>query len=94
MRRAARTDANKAEIVSALRAAGCVVWDLKLPVDLLVGANGKTMLVEIKNGRAVPSAQKYTKLQESFMSTWTGGPVATVRDVEGALTAARLLKGG
>ncbi len=94
MRRAARTDANKAEIVSAFRAAGCVVWDLKLPVDLLVGANGKTMLVEIKDGRKVPSAQKYTKLQESFLATWIGGPVATVRDVEGALTAARLLKGG
>ena len=91
MRRAARTDANKAEIVSALRAAGCVVWDLKLPVDLLVGANGKTMLVEIKNGRAVPSAQKYTKLQTSFMATWTGGPVATVRDVEGARMVARML---
>lgn len=80
--------------MSAFRSAGCVVWDLKLPVDLLVGANGKTMLVEIKDGRKVPSAQKYTKLQELFLSTWTGGPVATVRDVEGALNAARLLKGG
>ncbi len=91
MRRAARTDANKAEIVEALRAAGCVVYDLKLPVDLLVGAGGKTLLVEIKDGRKAPSAQKYTKLQASFMASWTGGPVATVRDVEGALTAARML---
>lgn len=91
MRRAARTDANKAQIVSALRGAGCCVYDLKMPVDLLVGKNGKTILVEIKDGQKRPSEQKYTPAQEAFVASWTGGPVATVRDVEGALTVARML---
>lgn len=97
MRRAARTDANKAEIVAALRAAGATVWDLKLPVDLLIGytderGKGHTLLMELKNGRAAPSQQKLTKLQTSFMATWTGGPVVTVNDVNGALRALRILE--
>lgn len=92
MRRAARTDANKAEIVAALRAAGATVWDLKLPVDLLCGYKGKTLLMELKNGRAAPSQQKLTKLQASFMANWMGGPVVTVNDVEGALRALKVLE--
>lgn len=86
MRRAARVDANQAAIVEALRAAGCVVWVLGLPVDLLVGKNGRTVLVEVKT-----KTGKYTELQQSFMGSWTGGPVATIRDVDGALTLARSL---
>ena len=91
MRRAARTDANKAEIVAEFEAWGCSVYDVKQPVDLLVGANMKTCLVEIKDGSKPPSAQKYTKAQIAFMATWKGGPVATVRDVEGARMVARML---
>lgn len=86
MRRAARVDANQEAIVSALRAAGCKVWCIGLPVDLLAGKNGHTVLVEVKTAKG-----KYTPLQEAFMSTWNGGPVATVRDVAGALTLARSL---
>lgn len=84
MRRAARTDANKAAIVAVLREAGATVWDLKLPVDLLVGFNWRTALVEVKDGSKAPSAQKYTKLQANFMATWNGGIVATIRDTDGA----------
>lgn len=91
MRRAARTDGNKAEVVAEFLAHGCSVYDLKMPVDLLVGANNKTMLVEIKNSNRPPSKQKHTKAQAEFMATWKGGPVATVRDVEGARTVARML---
>lgn len=86
MRRAARVDATQAAIVSALRAAGCQVWIIGLPVDLLAGKNGNTVLVEVKTAKG-----KYTPLQEAFMAEWTGGPVATVRDVEGALTLVRSL---
>jgi hypothetical protein len=86
MRRAARVDANQAAIVEALRAAGCVVWVLGLPVDLLVGKNGRTVLVEVKT-----KTGKYTDLQQSFMASWTGGSVATIRDIEGARTLARSL---
>lgn len=91
MRRAARTDANKLEIVQFLRAAGCSVYDLKQPVDLLIGKHNRTVLAELKDGRKPPSAQKYTPAQESFMATWRGGAVVTIRDIEGAKTLVRLL---
>lgn len=94
MRRAARTDANKAEIVEAFRSEGCVVYDLKQPVDLLVGKSGWTLLVEIKDGKKSPSRRGYTDAQKAFLATWTGGPVATVTDVAGAVTAARTLGRG
>lgn len=86
MRRAARVDANQAAIVETLRAAGCVVWVMGTPLDLVVGKSGKTVLVEVKT-----KTGSYTPLQERFMATWTGGPVATIRDVDGALTLARSL---
>jgi len=87
MRRAARTDANQSAIVSAMRAAGATVWPIGLPVDLLVGAAGKTALVEVKTltGKRAPKAAAYTPLQDAFMAGWLGGPVATITDVDGAL---------
>jgi hypothetical protein len=63
-----------------------MVWIIGLPVDLLMGKNGRTVLVEVKTPKG-----KYTPLQEDFMHHWTGGAVATIRDVEGALTLARSL---
>ena len=48
MRHAARVDANQAEIVAVLRAAGAYVWIIGLPVDLLCGYAGKTTLIEVK----------------------------------------------
>ena len=48
MRHAARVDANQQAIVAALRAAGCYVWIIGLPVDLLIGYKGHTFLMEIK----------------------------------------------
>ena len=86
MRRAARVDANQAEIVEALRGAGCSVWIIGLPVDLIAGKGGNTVLIEVKT-----AAGKHTPLQRDFMATWRGGAVATIRDVEGALTLARSL---
>lgn len=91
MRRAARTDANKQEIVDFLRAAGCSVYDLKQPVDLLIGKHNRTVLCELKDGRKPPSAQRFTKAQESFLATWRGGAVVTIRDIEGARTLVRML---
>lgn len=86
MRRAARVDENQAEIVAALRQAGAFVWVLGLPVDLLCGYKDKTLLIEVKTRTG-----KHTDLQRDFLRDWTGGPVATVRDVDGALTALRAL---
>lgn len=93
MRRAARVDATQGEIVAALRHIGADVWIIGLPVDLLVGYAGKTLLIECKTkvGKKAPRAAGYTALQRDFLAGWLGGPVATVTDAEGAITAARSL---
>lgn len=81
MRYAARVDANQEQIVSALRSAGAYVWVIGLPVDLLVGYNNHTFLVEIKDG---PS-KRLTRLQQDFFGNWCGGTLCRINDVEGAL---------
>jgi hypothetical protein len=92
---AARTDSNQSEIVSALRAAGCDVWIIGLPVDLLVGKAGRTALMEVKTttGKRAPKAKEHTPLQSAFMAGWRGGMVATVTDVDSALRVAGILAG-
>ena len=62
MRRAAKQDANAAELVEYARNLGMVVDYIGLPVDLLVGHNGTFYPVEIKGKNG-----KYTKEQERFM---------------------------
>lgn len=81
MRRAARVDKNQSEIVSALRAAGAYVWIIGLPVDLLVGYNNHTYLVEVKNG----SKKSLTKLQQDFFGNWIGGTLCRIDGPEAAL---------
>lgn len=89
MRRAAKVDATQAAIVQALRQAGAGVWIIGLPVDLLVGWRGRTLLMEVKSvvGKRKPKPARYTDLQLGFMAGWPGGAVSTVTDVEGALRA-------
>lgn len=97
MRHAARVDANKTAVVSALEAAGARVWDLKLPLDLLVGVGGhggipgRWMLMEVKDGNKPPSARKKTALQERFFAWATGLPIALVDGPEAALRALAVL---
>ena len=81
MRYAARVDANQDQIVSALRAAGAVVWIIGLPVDLFVGFKNHTFLVEIKT----TSKKKLTKLQADFFENWTGGTLCRIDSPEAAL---------
>ena len=81
IRRAARVDANQAQIVSALRAAGAYVWIIGLPVDLLVGYEGKTYLVEIKDG----PKKTLTRLQQDFFGNWCGGGLHRIDNAEEAL---------
>ena len=64
VRRRARVDANHGEVRSALRAAGWTVVDCAgvgsgFP-DLLIAKHGRVMMVEIKDGAKVKSAQKLT----------------------------------
>lgn len=88
MRLASRIDDNQHEIVQALRKAGAYVRVITqgdgLP-DILVGFNGKTILMEIKDGNKRPSEQRLTKAEEKFHNEWTGGRLAVVNSVFMAL---------
>lgn len=89
MRRAAKVDANQTAVVSALRAAGASVQSLAavgagVP-DLLVGFRNQTLLLEIKDGKKVKSAQKLTDHQKQWHAEWRGGALATVDGPEAAL---------
>jgi len=81
MRYAARVDANQAKVVETLRQAGAYVWVIGLPVDLLVGYNGRTYLVEIKNG----PTKALTRLQQDFFGNWIGGSLHRIDGPEDAL---------
>lgn len=86
--RAARRDDNEAEIVKALRACGATVRIVTqgdgIP-DLLVGYNGYTILMEIKDGQKPPSARKLTEAEAKFFDDWTGGMLVKVESVQEAL---------
>jgi hypothetical protein len=87
MRRAARVDSNQDQVIVALRAAGAYVWIIGLPVDLLVGYRGHTMLMEVKTGPKKP----LTALQHAFFANWTGGTLARVDGPEAALNALKVI---
>ena len=87
MRRAARVDANQEQVVSALRAAGAYVWIIGLPVDLLVGYKGCTVLMEVKDG----PRKRLTPLQEAFFAKWEGGTVSRVDGPEAALNVLKVI---
>lgn len=79
MRRAARVDANHAEIVAALRDRGCLVQSLAalghgVP-DLLVEHAGKLFLVEVKAPRGKSTADQVRWQAQ-------GWPVTVLRSVE------------
>ena len=88
MRRANRIDANQNEIVDALRAAGAVVRIISqgegIP-DLLVGYNGYTILMEVKDGDKVPSKRKLTEAEQKFFDEWEGGFLVIINNVQEAV---------
>jgi hypothetical protein len=81
MRYAARVDENQAAIVKALRDAGAYVWIIGLPVDLLVGHQNRSFLMEIKSD----SRKRLTGLQADFFLKWPGGTLCRVDSPEAAL---------
>lgn len=90
LRLAAATDANQAEVVRALRAAGCTVVSLHRVgdgcPDLLVGCKGRNYALEVKvDGRGLNGKQK------GWHRAWAGQR-AVVTTPEGALYAVGLLK--
>jgi hypothetical protein len=93
MRRAARVDANHAEIVAAFRACGCQVLDLSRVgggcPDLLVSSRGGRclFLVEVKDGAKSPSRRKLTPLEAEFHTLWTVHIVEDAGDVPAVISS-------
>lgn len=89
MRRAAKVDANQAEIVDALRRVGASVQPLHavgagVP-DLLIGYRSMNYLVEVKDGSKPPSARKLTEKQAEWHKLWRGS-VLTVTSAKDAIS--------
>lgn len=76
MRRAAKVDANQAEIVAALRKVGASVTPIHMVgngcPDLLVGFRGRTVVMEVKDGSKPPSARKLTEDEVMWFGSWKG----------------------
>lgn len=76
MRRAAKADANQAEIVALLRKLGCSVQPIHMVgrgvPDLLLGVAGKNFIVELKDGSKPPSARKLTPDETDWHQRWLG----------------------
>jgi len=94
--RAAKIDANQMQVVIALRAAGATVQSLagvgKGVPDLLVGYQGQTLLLEIKDGRKPLSARLLTEDQLRWHGSWKGGALAVVDSPDAALRMIGVLK--
>jgi len=89
-RYAAKTDANQAEIVQALRDVGASVLVLSRVgqgvADLAVGIRGETFFLEVKTDKG-----KLTPREQEFMDGWRGH-YAIVRTPEEALRAIGLME--
>ena len=96
MRFAARVDDNQKQIVSALRKVGATVQSLaavgKGCPDLLVGYNGTTYLMEVKDPSKPKSDIQLTPDQRDWHSKWCGSSVAIVYGIEGAFKILGLMK--
>jgi hypothetical protein len=90
MRRAGKIDRNQPEIVEKLREIGATVQILsavgKGCPDLLVGFQGRNLLLEVKDGDLVPSARKLTPDQLGWHREWHG-QVTVVDDWQMAVLA-------
>lgn len=89
-RYAKKRDTAEAPIIEALRKAGCRVWQLDRPFDLLVGVGGRFVVLECKsNGRVRKDQAKQT---EALHDAQAGGlPCYRVQTVDDALQAVGLV---
>lgn len=74
-RRAARVDDNQPEIVKAFRSLGwyvLIISQLKNCCDIIVSKNGRTIAVEIKDGKKSPSQRKLSTGELKFKDEWQG----------------------
>ena len=74
-RRAAKVDSNQPEIVKAFRDLGwyvLIISQLKNCCDIIVSKKGRTIAVEIKDGKKSKSKQKLSEGELKFKSEWQG----------------------
>ena len=91
--RNAKVDANQTQIVSALRAAGASVQSLA-PIgkgcpDILVGYQGVTYTLELKDGR---TGKDVKERQDKWHAEWRGRAVTIAKTPDEALRAIGALK--
>jgi hypothetical protein len=95
MRFRARTDANQAEIVKALRAAGAKVAITSqlgggFP-DLVVGFGGRIALLEVKDPTKPARDQRLTEREAEFFEQWIDYPVTVVLSADDAFRQLKAL---
>lgn len=94
-RGAARVDPGQKAIIHALQSIGAGVYVIGLPLDLLVGLMGVTMLVEVKKapgprgGTRHEKGQHLNAGQEHFVEEWPGARPLVVIDPEDAVQKVR-----
>ena len=87
MRRAARRDANEDQIVSAMQACGAYVKKVndEGAFDLLCWSKGRTVLLEVKDGKKPPSARKLSDAEQRFHDDWPGDNLHVVLSADDAV---------
>ena len=76
----AAVDLNQAAIVDALRKVGATVEIIRRPLDLLVGYQRRTYILEVKQVKG-----RISQGQEEFLREWQGDIAAVVRSASEAL---------
>ncbi|MEO9497674.1 MAG: hypothetical protein ABJG42_24585 [Vibrio splendidus] len=74
-RRAARVDDNQKAVVALFRKLGwyvLIVSQLKNCCDIIVSKGGRTVAIEIKDGKKPASARKLSSGEEEFRDNWLG----------------------
>lgn len=74
-RRAAKVDDNQREVVALFRKLGwsvLITSQLKNCIDIVVSKQGRTIAVEIKDGKKPPSARKLSEGELKFKEMWQG----------------------
>lgn len=95
MRKAARVDANHAEVSKALTRCGAWVIDCSAVgqgfPDLVAAHRGKWLMIEIKDGTKPPSARKLTPSQVEFhaRAAANGVTVHVVKSIDEAIELVR-----
>jgi Holliday junction resolvase len=74
-RRAAKVDDNQSDIVRLFRKLGwrvLIISQLKNCCDIIVSKAGRTIAVEIKDGKKPPSDRKLSDGEVEFRDNWQG----------------------